>query len=142
MAEGLREIAQSLAGSDIDLLSQQTHVVGVPAQALEELVSGRYVASQGQVVDEPEAADDKRPFVTRQPIRASVAVDQSVLSELRDYSIDGGTHPRICRRQESDERYQQAGSVQVSGVQALCESAGTRIDRPFLNRPSNSITCA
>src|SRR4029453_2079403 len=62
MTEGLREVAKQFAGHRIDLLGQQPDIVGVLEQVLVQLAAALNLASQYQVVDQPEAAQHERAF--------------------------------------------------------------------------------
>jgi hypothetical protein len=59
VTEGLGEVAEQVAAGRVDLLGQQPQVVGVAEQPLEQHGGPVGLAGEGEVVDQPEAADPK-----------------------------------------------------------------------------------
>src|SRR5215217_8345287 len=55
MAEGLGEVAEQLATGRVDLLGQLPQVVGLAQQPLEQCDGPVGLASEGEVVDQPQA---------------------------------------------------------------------------------------
>src|SRR5262249_9583587 len=73
VAIGLRKIAQHPTGERVDLLGQQTHVVAAREQTVEQLASFGVAALQDVIVDQPEAAREKRAFARRQAVARILA---------------------------------------------------------------------
>ena len=69
MAEGLRKVAQELAGVGMDLFRQQPERVRAAAERLVERICLIDPALTGQVVHEPETAQQERALGSRQPVR-------------------------------------------------------------------------
>src|SRR5262247_3548951 len=81
MAEGLRKIADETAGGRVDLLRQQSKLTRSTAQRFVQ--AGRLVefALLGQILDEPEAAQDEGALVAGNSIRrlrVEITVEESI----------------------------------------------------------------
>src|SRR6266566_4377020 len=68
VAKRLGEVAEQLAAMGVDLLGEQSDVVGMAEQPLEQLTGLPGPAGQGKVVDQPEAADDEGGLAGREPV--------------------------------------------------------------------------
>ena len=79
MAERLRKVAEQLAAGRVDLLGEQTDVVGVTRRALERCPGTPDVAGQGQRLCQPEGTEQERPLGALESILAQIAVDKAVL---------------------------------------------------------------
>ena len=84
MAERLGEVAQQLAGGRVDLLGQQSEVVGVGDELVKQPLGAVDFACLRQRGYEPELADHERPFLAGEAVGVeallvSVAQHQTVL---------------------------------------------------------------
>ena len=97
VGEGLREVAQRLAGR-ADLLGEQAHVVGVGEHLFEDVPALIDAAGPGQRLDVPERAQVERALAAGQPVRAVglVAPDQAVADQFLADPVQGGQEPRVA----------------------------------------------
>src|ERR1700722_13956354 len=72
MREGLRKIAELALAARVVLLGEQSDIVAQGEQPLEHRRPLVVLAEQGQIVDEPEAAGEKRPLARRQAVDAGM----------------------------------------------------------------------
>src|ERR671931_602145 len=104
MAEALRKVAQLFAGRGVDLLRQQTDIVGVLGSVLEGRVSLIVVASQGEGVSQPERTQGESALTSRQAIGCPVAVHEAVLRQVPLDASDRRADARVGRGQKADAR--------------------------------------
>src|SRR5499427_4781558 len=100
VAQGLGEVAQLRSADGIDLLGEEADVVGTAADPLEQRAGGIDVAPLRQVVDQPEAANDKGSLVAPQSVRSLITVDQTIRRELVPDPVHRRAHARVVRAQE------------------------------------------
>ena len=70
MAEGLREVAEQLAGSGVDLLGQQADVVDEAGGPLEDRPGPFGPAGQGQRLGQPEGAQQEGALLAGEAVDA------------------------------------------------------------------------
>lgn len=107
MRESLRKISQQLSGGRLDLLGEQTHIVGVTRDALEQLARFVECTAEREVVHEPERTQREGRLTARQAVIGAVPIHEPVGCQLLPDAFDGGADPRIGGRKESDERNDQ-----------------------------------
>src|SRR5947207_7607311 len=86
--EGLREVAQRFTSEWVDLLGEQTDVVGKAEQPFEQRVGFVEVAGMGEAVEQPERTQQERAFTTVETVVGLVAVDEPVVSEVAPNRVD------------------------------------------------------
>src|SRR5262249_8749858 len=132
VAIGLGKVAQHPPSERIKLLRQQAHVIAARKQAIEQSTRFRATALQDVIVDEPEAACEKRAFARRQAVarvlafvaQEKLAADQQALLDCAQRPTD----PRIVGRKEPDDRDQQQAGIELFGAVGLDEAAELAIE--------------
>ena len=79
MAEGLREVADHLAGAGIDLLGEEAHVVDGGYCAVEGRGGGLDVTLERLRMRQPERAHREGAFIARQAVLAAIPVHEPAL---------------------------------------------------------------
>ena len=108
VAIGLRKIAQHAPCGGIELFGQQSNVVAMREQTLEEPLRILVSTLQDVIVHQPKAASQEGAFARRKTIDALVrliAQHKLIIDEqpLLD-RFESSANPRIVRRQEADKR--------------------------------------
>src|ERR1700730_8466451 len=125
VAEGLGIIAQHLPRLRVDLLGEQSDVVGVGDRLLELPPGTIELARRGERLSQPEGADEEAALLTLQAVVRAVAVDQATaVGEPCIDGVDRGTDPGIGARQKADDGEHQGRSVQLIGAERLRERSG------------------
>src|SRR4028119_72833 len=135
VGEGLREVAQGLAGVP-DLLGVQPEVVGVAEHLLEHQARLVHPTCARQRLDEPERAQAERAFFAREAVGGLldvVAVHEAVRDEPAVAwrpvgGVEGAEHPGVVGGQEEDERHDQVRGVQ--GVVVVGLDKGIALGTP------------
>ena len=74
VGEGLREVAKKIVAHLIDLLGEETDIVGAGEEALEQK-SGVLVLAEHHIrIYQREAADQECPFFAREPIFGAITL--------------------------------------------------------------------
>lgn len=82
MRERLRKIAERRTRGRVDLLGEETEVVGEGEDAFQQRVRASGIACSREILDEPEAADAERSLAAGQPVGSRfVAVEQPIRAE-------------------------------------------------------------
>src|SRR5580698_9770082 len=130
MRERLGKVAELAAAVRVVFLGQQPHVVAQRQQALEQSESLVMPSQQHVIVDEPEAAREKRALAGRQAVdRRSriVAHHKSVAQKPAFNRSDRALDARIVRRQEADDGNEQQARVQRRVAERLDEGVFAHI---------------
>src|SRR5207302_2317887 len=77
VAEGLREVAEQLAGLGIDLLGEESEVVAEPGGGAECFLRLVDLAGQRLRFGQPEGAQQERSLVAFEPVVGQVPIDQT-----------------------------------------------------------------
>lgn len=102
MRESLWKVAEQLSAHGVQLLGEQTDIVGVRGDALEELASTSDFSHRREGLNQPEGADAERAFVSRKVVKTEVAVHEAPLvaqpggdriTVLRILGSSGGKKP-------------------------------------------------
>lgn len=87
MREGLREIAEKGVTRHVYLLAQESDIVGLCDQPLEQGARFAFLAERQICVDQPEAADQKGALLAGNTVFRTIAPDVIALPQLL---LDGG----------------------------------------------------
>jgi len=107
VAVGLRKIAQQAAGYRVELLGKQTDIIAAREQTIEQLSGFRVASLQYVVVDEPEAACEKRSLARGKAIgdilglvaQHEFSIDQQLLLDRLQRSLNA----RITGREKAHQ---------------------------------------
>ena len=123
VGEGLREVAEELAGRRVDLLGVEPDVIGVAQHPAEDPLGPLALADHGQRLGQPEGADREGALLSLQPVGVTVAVDQLAVGagELPRDGADGPVHPRMVPGKEPHHRDRERGGIERVVVVGLDE---------------------
>ena len=122
MGERLGKVAHEPTRDRVVLLGQQAEVVAQVEEPLEELAGIVVTTQQRQAVSHPERAGQEGTFsageaVDLARVRGAIAEDEVPFDQLSLDGLDRPPHPRVSRREESDQRdHQQAGIERIGPV--------------------------
>src|SRR4029079_17376508 len=125
MGEGLREVAEVLAGRT-KLLGKQPDMVRVADHLFKQKPRLLDVPGTGKTLDIPEDAHVERAFAPAQPVGprlTGIAIDQAVIEQLIADGLQRGEPARVRRADETHEWHQQAGCIQCRASLALDKRA-------------------
>ena len=126
VGEGLREVAQVLAGVGVDLLAVQVERSGEGQQLGAQLAGPVVLTDLAQRRHQPERADRERPLLALEAVVGLlhlVAQHQPVHGQLVGDGQHGGPDPRVVGGQEPEQRREQQRGVQGLGAVVLGEHA-------------------
>ena len=101
MRERLRKVPELASEPRIVFLRQEADIVAQRHEPLEQLPRLGDASLQDEIVGEPEAAGEKRPFARRQPVNhlsGVVAQYEPVDDEAPLNRLEGARDPRVRRR--------------------------------------------
>ena len=113
-------------GAGLDLLGVEVQWAGEGQQPLAQVPGAAHLADLHQSRHQPERADREAALFAGEAVvglLGAVAQHQAILGELVGDRQHGGPHPRVVRRQESEQRHQQQGGVQGVAAVALGKHA-------------------
>src|SRR5262249_53444633 len=140
VAQGLGEVAQLRSADGIDLLGEEAHIVGTAGDPLEQRAGGIDIAPLGEVVDQPEATNDKGSLVALQSVRSLIPVDQTIRRELAPGPVHRRAHARVVRAEEAHERDQEVRRVKLRCTERLHEGAGPGVHPVSICTATQHIT--
>ena len=143
MRERLREVSEQLAGRRIDLLGEQSDVVAMRDEPLEEVTSLLLLAASREALGEPERADEEGALVPADAVHAvrHVAAHEPVgLQAPSTRARSSPTRAGIVELDEAHDRDQQVRRVRAPVViEVLAERVGLRIDAALVDRLPNCL---
>src|SRR5438067_2525588 len=114
MGEGLREISQCRTCRKIDFLAEQTNIVAITEQMLEQGLCFLDIAAPGKVFDCPEAAYAERALAGCPAVETStVTREEIVAAELLPDARVSVPHARVPGIGVTDTRQQQQTCVHL-----------------------------
>src|SRR5262245_7288771 len=125
MSEGLREVAEMLAGGT-KLLRKQSDMVRVADHLFKQKPRLLDIPGTGKTLNIPEGAHVERAFPPAQPVDpclTGIAVDQAVIEQPTADGLQGGEPARVGRADKAHERHQEAGCIQCRASLALNKRA-------------------
>ncbi|MUV57170.1 hypothetical protein GJ632_07290 [Halogeometricum sp. CBA1124] len=141
MAERLRIVAEQFPPFRVDFLRQQPERPGVVDDVLEHGFGFLHAAADGEGVHEPERAEDERPLLAGQRVRAvSVPEHESILGrQFLPNRVDGRDDPVVVRREKARQRDEQRRRVQRLAFVPLCERPDFVVVAAFEHRLVNLL---
>ena len=143
MAVSLRKIAKHPASLGIELFREQTHVITVREQTLEQLARFVIAALKDVIVDEPEAARQKCTFTFGQAVAGIVAfVTQHEFAIDQQSVLDRAKRPlnaRVARGKETDKGNQQQTGIEPLGAIRLHEAIQLCVKSTLTNFSMNFV---
>ena len=119
VCERLREVAEEGAAVNVDLFRKEPEIVGSSDKRLEDVARLVLSSSEGQRLDEPEAAGKKCPLAGRQTVVRAylIAIQQIFAAECTTDRVDGSEDAPVVRFQKTDARKGEKAGIQLVAIQ-------------------------
>src|ERR1043166_7932548 len=112
--ERLREVSHRRAGSRLELLAEESHVVGISREPLESALRPRFVARVGEVFHGPEAARSEGVLGAMDAVLEGlrpIALHEAVAHERAPDELERALHARILGMRVAVAREEQQARV-------------------------------
>src|SRR5215203_3953310 len=140
MGERLGKVAEGSSSLGINLLREQSDVVGECKNAVERPLRAFAVAAPCQVIDRPEAADPESAFPRLQAVTAGlVSVEETVASEPLVNEVERPAHARIVRFLVSKASHEQQRRVDPVSIELAHVAAKAFIEASHLDHRADLV---